>query len=324
MKIKIRYVLEYAGVRALAGLLNPLPYRAALAVGWGVAWLGFHVARYRRREAIRRIRDVFPGRFDDRAARRVAWISWRNFIFSVVEMIRIPASSPAWVKSVVEVEESARPLQEHLKATGQGAIIATCHMGSWELASLTSLACGLPLFSLAAPQKNKLVDDYLNRLRAGTGFETLLRGTPALRGIIRKIREGKVLAILPDVRAKTPALAIRFLGKTMNAAGGLGLIARMTGAPIFPCVITRVGWARHRYRTFAPLRADPALDKQADILRLTQAVFDIFDRWIRAEPEQWFWFNKRWIFDPYPASPAAEPGAAPAPGDGEVPALREI
>lgn len=307
MATKIRYLVEYGSVRALGGLLNLLPYRAALAVGWGVAWLAFHVFRFRAREAVRRIRDVFPERFDARAARRIAWLSWRNFVFSAVEMIRIPASSPAWVKSVVEVDECARPILEHLKTTGRGALIATCHMGSWEMASLTGLACGLPLFSLAAPQKNQLVDDYLNRLRAGTGFETLLRSDSVLKAIIRHIRAGKVLAILPDVRSKTPGLSISFLGKTMNVAGGMGLIARMTGVPIFPCIITRIGWARHLYREFPPIISDPALEKQADILRMTQSVFEVFDRAIRAAPEQWFWFNKRWVFDPLPApAPTAD------------------
>ncbi len=305
-------------VRGIGGLINLLPYRAALAVGWGVAWMGFHLVRFRVRSALARIQEVFPGRFSPCEVRRIAWLSWRNFIFSVVEMMRIPASSPEWVKSVVEVDASARPLQDHLQATGRGAIIATVHMGSWELASLTSLACGLPLFSLAAPQKNLLVDEYLNRLRAGTGFETLLRTSSVLKSIIRKIREGKVLAILPDVRSKTPGLSIRFLGKTMNVAGGMALIARMTDVPVFPCVITRMGWARHRYRTFTPIRPDSTLDKKDDWLRMTQAVFDIFDRCIRAEPEQWFWFNKRWVFDPLEREPSA---AAPASPVAEIPDL---
>lgn len=304
-------MLEYGLVRGLAGLLNRLPYRVALAVGWGVAWVAFHVIRFRVRAAVTRIQDVFPGRFSSREARRVAWLSWRNFIFTAVEMIRIPVSSPDWVRSVVDVGDAARPIQAHLKASGKGAIIATIHMGSWEMASLTSLACGFPLFSLAAPQKNARVDDYLNRARAGTGFETLLRGASVLKSIIRKIREGKVLAILPDVRSKTPALSIRFLDKTMNVAGGMGLIARLTGVPIYPCIITRIGWTRHWYRSFDPILADPALDKKADIQRMTQAVFDVFDPWIRAQPEQWFWFNKRWIFDPLPPPPAPESAAAP-------------
>jgi KDO2-lipid IV(A) lauroyltransferase len=316
MITKIRHLLEYICFRALAGLLNRLPYRAALAVGWGLAWLGFYVGRYRVRAAVRRIQEVFPGRYTDRAARRVAWLSWRNFMFTAVEMIRIPVSKPAWVKAVVEVGEAAVPIQEQLKG-GRGAIIATIHMGSWEMASLTCLAYGIPLFSLAAVQKNHLVDDYLNRARAGSGFETLLRSASVLKQIIRKIREGKVLAILPDVRSKTPGLSIRFLGQTMNVAGGMGLIARLTGVPIFPCIITRRGWTRHCYRSFAPIRSEPALAKDEDILRITQAVFDVYDQCIRAEPEQWFWFNKRWIFDPLPAAaPGTDRALAPDSGDG--------
>ncbi len=298
LKIRPRYLLEYVALRGIACLLNLLPYHGALAVGWSVAWLGFYLVGFRVKAALARINEVFPGRFSPRETRRIAWLSWRNFIFCAVEMIRIPSSTPGWIKSVVEAQHATDPIQEHLKTTGQGAIIATIHMGSWEMASLTSLAYGLPLFSLAAAQKNPLVDSYLNRLRAGSGFETLLRTQTVLKGIIRKIREGKVLAILPDVRAKMPGLHIRFLGRIMNAAGGMGLIARQTGAPIFPCVITRIGWGRHRYRTFSPIWPDLKLSKTDDWQRMTQAVFDIFDRYIREQPEQWFWFNKRWVLDP--------------------------
>ena len=33
-------------------------------------------------------------------------------------------------------------------------------------------------------------------------------------------------------------------------------------------------------------------------LFLTQQVIDIYDRAIRQEPEQYFWYNKRWVLDP--------------------------
>ena len=311
VRIKPRYVLEYWLLRALAGLINLLPYRLALALGWGVAWISFYGVGFRVPQALARIQAVFPGRFSQREVRRLAWLSWRNFVFCAVEMMRIPSAKPAWIRAVVDASAAAQPIREHLQASGQGAIIATIHMGSWEMASLACLASGLPLFSLAASQKNPLVDAYLNRLRASSGFETVLRTPSVLKTILRKIRAGKVLAILPDVRSPTPGLAINFLGQKMNAAGGMGLIARQTRVPIFPCVITRVGWARHRYRSFAPIYPDQTLAKEADWLRMTQAAFDIFERCIREEPEQWFWFNKRWVLDPLVA-PAKEPSSTAA------------
>lgn len=274
-----------------------LPYRAALAVGWGMAWLGHYVGRFRVRQARARIREVFGDRFSGREVRRIAWRSWRNFVFSGVEMLRIPTLTPERILSVVEVGEGMRKLQERAK-NGQGSIVALAHMGSWEMANAASGALRIPLFSIAARQKNEWVDAHINRLRSRTGFETLLRDVSVMKGILRKIKEGKTLAILPDVRMKTEGIPVRFLGKTANVAGGIGLIARHTGAPVFPCVITRIGWARHRYQVFEPIWPDSGTDKHEDSRRILQAVFDLFDEHIRAQPEQWFWYNKRWILDP--------------------------
>lgn len=296
----IRYALEYAAVRVVAAVLQALPYRLALCAGWALAWLGFYGFRFRRRAAEARLLEIFGDRYTPRERRRIAWRSWRNFVFSGIELIRVPVSTPEWVRSIVDDGGTMIKLQQHL-AGGQGAIVALLHMGSWELAALSCHAYGIPLFSLAAAQKNARVDAYLNRLRAQTGFETVLRDASALKQLLRRIRAGKVLAILPDVRAKTEALTVRFLGRPANVAGGLGFIAKQTGVPVFPCVITRVGWTRHRYRIGDPIRPDPALDKQADGRRITQQVFDVFDPCVRAEPEQWFWFNKRWLFDPLSA-----------------------
>ncbi|MCA1810142.1 MAG: lysophospholipid acyltransferase family protein [Kiritimatiellia bacterium] len=295
MRHKPRYVLEYWCLRAVAILVGLLPYRCALALGWGLAAIGFCLVRFRVKIAKRRIREIF-GPLPDARVRRIAWLSWRNFVFSAMELLRIPAMRPGWLDRVVE-EQGIGKITEHLRS-GRGAIIATVHMGSWEMAAMACLNYKIPLFSIAARQKNSLVDDYMNRLRAQTGFETVLREANVAKGIIRRIRAGKVLAILPDVRSRTEALSIRFLGGTANIAAGMGVIARQTGVPVFPCVITRKGWARHLYRVFDPVFPDDTLDKQSDALCITQSVFDVFDHCIRAEPEQWFWFNKRWLFDP--------------------------
>ncbi len=306
MSLPWRYRLEYVAVRAAAALVQRLPYRAALLLGWAAAALLFHGVRFRRAAALARLEQVFGDRLSARQRRRIAWRSWRNFCFSAIEMIRLPVSSPAWVRSVVDVGDAADGLRARVRA-GQGALIATAHMGSWEMAALTSLAIGVPLFSLAARQNNPLVDEFINRMRSGTGFETLLRDGTVLKRILRNLRAGKVLAILPDVRSPTPGLPVRFLGHTANIAGGMALLARQAGVPIYPSVITRLGWARHRYRTTTPVWPDPAVEKRADWLRMTQAVFDVFDRAIREQPDQWFWFNKRWILDPLPPA-----GNAPA------------
>jgi len=281
----------------MAALLRAVPYRAALFLGCCVAWCAFFIFRFRVQEAKGRIKEVFGERFSKSEIQHIAWISWRNFIFTIVEAIRIPVSSKSWIQTVVDSNQPASKMSEWLK-TGKGGIIATGHTGSWEMAILACLAYAIPLFSLGAQQKNKLVDEFINRSRADSGFETVLRNPSVLKAIIRKIKEGKMLAILSDVRGKTDALSIKFLGKTANVAEGMGFIARQTNVPVFPTIITRIGWGLHRYRVYDPIFPDPNAEKRADALRITQSFFDILTECVQNEPEQWFWFNKRWIFDP--------------------------
>ena len=145
-------------------------------------------------------------------------------------------------------------------------------------------------------QKNPLTNAYLNRLRQHTGVEAWLREARDFSGMVRNLKkEGKVLAILPDLRAKTNAIKVRFLGRDVDIPGGMALFAREAGVPIVPAYVERVGWGRHRWCHFEPIRPDPNLDRDADDRRMTQYVMECFDKAIRAHPDQYFWFNKRWV-----------------------------
>ncbi len=169
---------------------------------------------------------------------------------------------------------------------------------------------GLRMFYIVKRQKNPLTDAYLNRLRALRGFDCLDRDDKTLlRKVLRCIQEGKVLAILPDVRARDAALQVRFLGATASVMKGMAVFAKLTGAPLVPACVLRQGWTRHRWEVFAPVYPDPTLDREADVQRMTQHVFDLFDRQIRSHPDQYFWFNKRWILEPF-APPAADSAQA--------------
>ena len=105
---------------------------------------------------------------------------------------------------------------------------------------------------------------------------------------------------------------MRFLGKEANVPGGMAVFARQAGVPIFPAIILRTGWTSHRGAFGPTVWPDCTVDKRQDWQRMTQQVFDFIDSVIRAHPDQWFWFNKRWILDPVPGrtdTPAPPPPA---------------
>ncbi len=297
MKYRLKHLVEYGALRTVGGLVNILPYRLALALAWGVAWLAFHLIRTRSREAERRIREVFGDKFGSREVRRIAWLSLRNFLFTAVDIMRTPFITREALGRISDYDEAMRILVAH-HSTGRGAVVALPHMGAWELPGRAATLLGVPFFSVAGKQRNPLFDHYLNTTRERSGMPILMRGASTLRDIIRRLKAGQVLAILPDVRMRTEAIKVQFLGKEANIGPGMALFAKHADVPVIPCIVTRQGWARHVATLYPPVWADPAADKEADLRRMSQTVMDIITEAILAHPEQWFWYNRRWVLEP--------------------------
>lgn len=305
MRYRLKHLAEYAAMRAASAILGRLPYRLALGLGWLLALLLWLAMPGRRREAQRRIGAVLgqdtkaPGN-----ARQVAWRAWRNLVFSSLDTMRLPHLTEAWIRRAVDYE-GADLLCARLRESGR-IILAVPHMGSWEMAGMAMHFFGLRMSYIVRRQKNPLVDAYLNRLRTLKGFACIERDDRALvRVALRHIQEGRVLTILPDVRARDGSFQVRFLGGRAAVMKGMAVFAKMTGAPILPACTCREGWTRHRWQVFAPIYPDATLDRDADVQRMTQQVFDLFDQAVREHPDQYFWFNKRWILEPF-APPAAD------------------
>ncbi len=312
-KNRPKHIAEYFGLRLFAGLVRRLPYRAALSLGWFVALIAHFVVRWRTAEARRRIREVFGDTISESRVRNVAWISMRNLAFNAVDSVRLPALTRAWVERHTDYADVQKVLD--VSARG-GSILVVPHMGSWDLAGVAGNLFGLPMFIIVGTQKNPLTDEFVNRMRGITGVETIPRDSGALRGTIKRLKAGRLLTIMTDLRSKTPGVKARFLGKEANLVAGMGMFARMANVPIIPAVVTRRGWTRHIWRVSDPIYPDISADRDADIARMTQQVMDIFDRAIRAEPEQYFWYNKRWVLDPLEPADQMPAQAAAVKDDG--------
>ena len=307
MKYKMRHLVEYGALRTVGAALSALPYRAALAIGWLLAALAYAVAFRRMRRIRARVRTVLGAERSEREIRWITWRAWRNLAFNTVEFMRLPRVNRAWVEKVYAAED-IRLLQRTL-AQREQFILALPHMGNWEIAGFAVCLFGLPLIGITRRQRNPLIQAFLERVRALSGFEWVDRDDNVVRPVLRAIKNGRILGSFPDVRARVAGRTVKFLGGDAHIPMGLALFARLAQVPIIPTVATRVGWTRHRWRTFDPIHPDPALDRDEDLHRMTQAMMDVFDRAIREEPEQYFWFNGRWILDPLPPKHTAAPEA---------------
>jgi KDO2-lipid IV(A) lauroyltransferase len=287
---------EYAALRAFCALVNAIPYPIAMAFARSLAWCAFYVFRFKRARTLGRIRGVFPA-MSDEEAKRVAVKSLANILMTGVEMIRAPRLTRRWMDKYVKDGMLYKDKLQSYVDEGKGVVIMVPHSGNWYMAAWSMAKYGLPLFAIAAKQRNRRIDAWMKRQYGD--IEVLDRGEKStLVKIKEKLESGRAFAILPDLRVPVKDVEVGFLGATANVSHAGAMFAVRCGAPIVVASMRREG-GRHIFDHLATLRPDPsAADKKEEARRLTREAMAILDRSVQAHPGDWFWYNKRWILQP--------------------------
>lgn len=288
--------VEYLALRGSCALVNAVPYPLAMAIARGLGWMAFRVFRFKRRRTLARIRGVFPEK-SEREAEAIAIRSIQNILQTAVEMMRAPRLDRRWMDRHVRDGQLYKDKLQAYVDEGKGVVIMVPHAGNWYMAAWSMAKYGLPLFALAARQRNPKLDAWMNRQYGD--IEVLDRDC---RDTIRRIREkleaGRAFAILPDLRVRKKDVDAEFLGASANVSRAGAMFAVRSGCPIVVAMMRREG-GRHVFDHLATLRPDPsAADKKAEAARLTREALRILDGNIRKYPGEWYWYNKRWIHEP--------------------------
>ena len=294
-KSKFACWCEYAALRSVCALVNAVPYRVACAFARGLARFAFACGFHRSR-TLERIQSVFPEK-DAAECRRIAVDSLANVLQSAVEMIRAPRLDKKWIaKHVKDVQVYANRLRA-IVDEGHGAVIFVPHCGNWYMAAWAMARYDIPLFAIAASQRNPYVEAWMHRQYGSV--EVLTRGSATvLQDIRARIASGRAFAILPDLRVPFPDTEVPFLNGTANVSHGGAMFAVSTGAPVVVAIMRREN-GLHTFDHLATLRPNPdAPDRREEARRLMREAMALIDEGVRKTPEQWFWYNSRWILQP--------------------------
>ena len=287
--------LEYFLLRFFCALVNVIPYALAMALARGFGWIGLHVVRFKRARTLERIRSVFPEK-SPRECRVIAVRSRQNVLQTGVEMMRAPKLDRAWMDRYVKDGSHYKGLLQEFVDEGKGVVIMVPHSGNWYMAAWAMAKYGLPLFAIAARQRNPKLNAWMNRQYGD--IEVLDRDNRStLIQIHQRLRDGRAFAILPDLRVRNPDVEVDFLGGRANVSHAGAAFAVNSGCPIVLAVMTREN-GRHVFHYLKALRPDPAADKKEETRRLTREALKLLSDEIVKHPGDWYWYNKRWILEP--------------------------
>ena len=287
---------EYFTLRFFCGLVNAIPYSLAMAAARGLGWTAFSIFGFKRKRTLARIRSVFPEK-TEREVKAIAVRSLQNILQTAVEMMRAPKLDRKWMDRYVKDGQLYKDKLQTYVDEGKGVVIMVPHSGNWYMAAWSMAKYGLPLFAIAARQRNPKLNAWMNRQYGD--IEVLDRDCrDTLSQIREKLSAGRAFAILPDLRVRNRDVEAEFFGGKANVSRSGAAFAVKCGCPIVVAVMTRQG-GRHVFNHVATLRPDPnAPDKKEEARRLTRETLKLLSDEIMKNPGDWYWFNKRWILEP--------------------------
>jgi KDO2-lipid IV(A) lauroyltransferase len=171
-------------------------------------------------------------------------------------------------------------------ARGHGMIMAGLHFGGWELAAVVAI------YFLRVPTTVIAADDWLawamQHVRVTSGLTIAYRDGPGLQ-LAKELRQGGTLLVLGDHAVGAPPRRheVELCGSTAALPAGVVALSRVTGAPITPFVVRRLGPRHWRIVVDRAVEPPPRDGGEAGELAVFQLVADAWTRRIRDEPDQW-------------------------------------
>lgn len=178
---------------------------------------------------------------------------------------------------------------EAAKRCGRGVLIATAHLGNWELSAFAHALMTEPMNVMIRPLDNPLVDELVERRRALSG-NRLIYKWDAARAVIKALRNNEAAGILIDQNTSvSEGIFVNFFGKPACAGSAFAKLAHHTGAPVIPGFALWDAAAR-RY----VLRFYPRIELTGDAAEDTRRIHSVLEEIIRSYPDQWMWIHRRW------------------------------
>ncbi len=290
---KISNFIAYLFLLFFIILIRLIPYKIAIYIGrfWGA--FNFHIVRTRRKVVMKNLDIAFGDSKSKEEKMKIAKNCYLNFATTVVEMMKMPTMKKEFIQQLVESDDLDKIEQLRGEDKKNNFIALTAHLDNWELLGAYFATKNYPLFVIAKPMHNPLVDNLLNNIRINLGYE-VLSSRGSLKEYVRRLKEGKILCFLADQDARRSGIFVDFFGTPASTFEGPAIFMNMLKLPILNLFIVRQNIFKHKIIVKDIFCFPENEEKEKLINEITRKHTKNLEEIIKEYPDQYFWFHKRW------------------------------
>src|ERR1022692_3972569 len=317
-RLLIHAGVQFKFMRRRSPLRNALEYCVAIlalaSLQWAPRKVAFALARFYarlldlaiprlRRVARRNLAMALP-EFTPRRHAQIVDGVFRSIARILVTFAKFPAIRRGYLGQWIRLEGGE--YFDQAQRAGRGVLVATAHLGNWELSAFAHALMTAPMNVVVRPLDNPLIDALVERRRALTGNRPIGKKDFA-RAILKALAANQAVGILIDQNASLDTgVFVDFFGVPASAGTGFAKFARHSGAAVIPGFAL---WNELEQRYV--LRFYPPLEMTGDAVRDTQTLQSKLEEVIREYPDQWLWIHRRWKTRP-PGETSPHETARPA------------
>lgn len=289
--------LAYIIVRALLAGLNCLPLSLRISVvALMVRGVTFLMPRFRK-IALRNLSLAFPEKSTSevQALLRAHYVSLARLI---VDFARLEELDEAWVRKHVSCPFLPRFEEIRRQSQGKGIVIATGHLGSFELLAHCVAMYGYPISFVVRLFQLPRLSAWWTGVRERKGNKVISR-EGAFKEIVKDLSLGRDVAVLFDQNVKrNHAVFVPWFGRKAATTKSVALAAIRVEAPVIAAAIVCRGIDTYEILAkefnFSALYSDQALSIDAKVEAITGELSRCYEEFIRQSPAEWFWMHRRW------------------------------
>ena len=259
---------------------------AAEKFGERLGRLFFRISKKHRERALANLRLAFPD-MEEKERAALARQVFEHFGRVATDFLRSARRTDQEVVDSCEVE--GLEILEEAFRKGKGVLLIVPHLGNWERAGHLMKAYGYDLHVVARDADDAELNQDVLDLRKAAGLTVLPRGNAAIQ-ILRALRQGKCVALLPDQNSNE--CFVPFFGKPTGTVTGPAIMSIRSGAPLLPAASVRVGPAKYLVHIYPPV--EPVEGYDDPTIALTAGVNAAIEVMVRSFPDQYLWFHDRW------------------------------